>query len=129
VNHVVDVRYPARVAFEHRHLRAHAGGHLRRMRPYDSGADNGDVGRSNAGYAAEKRAFPPRRLLEVERAFLDRHPARDLAHRGQEGQIAIRELHRFVRDRDGSRLEQRARELGRGREVDVREQDLPRAKV
>ena len=45
------------------------------------------------------------------RADVRRHPARDLAHRRQQRQAAVRQLHGLVRDRRDLALDQRLREL------------------
>ena len=62
------------------------------------------------------------RLLEHERARLGRDLARHLAHRREQRQPAALVLDRLVRDAGRAGLDQRARQLGVGRQVQVREE-------
>src|SRR5450432_1674087 len=65
-------------------------------------------------------------LLEILGAFLHRHPPRDLGHRREQRQLAIRQLHGLVRDANGAAIEMRLRQHLIGGEVEVREEHLPR---
>src|SRR5918999_1243669 len=71
-------------------------------------------------------SMPP---LQVMRADLWCHPAGYLAHRGQEGQATVRELHGLVRHSGLLPLRQHLGELLPGREMEVGEQDLALAEV
>ena len=83
-----------------------------------------DLGRRNAGDAAEQDAAAAGLALEGVGAGLDRHPAGDLAHRREQRQSAAFVGDRLVGDGDAAGLEQPLR-LGRvRREVEVGEQDL-----
>ena len=60
------------------------------------------------------------------RADLDRHPARDLAHRRQQRQRAVGELDGLVRDRLHLALHQRPGQLLLGGEMQIGEEQLIR---
>jgi hypothetical protein len=66
------------------------------------------------------------RLLESARAGLDRHPARDLAHRGEERQTASLIGHGLVGDACRARADERVGLGPVGREVEISEQDVIR---
>jgi hypothetical protein len=120
------VAQPVEVHVEDRHVAAQADCHLERVEADRAGAEDHHVARRHAGDAREQDAPPAVRLAQVVGALLHRQPARHLAHRREERQAPVRALHRLVRDRDGARLLERPREVGHGRQVEVREQDLLR---
>lgn len=64
------------------------------------------------------------RLLEAVRAGLDRHPARDLRHRGQQRQAAGGVGDGLVGDADGAAVDEVFRLVGVRGQVQVGEQDL-----
>ena len=78
------------------------------------------------GHAAEQQAAAAERLLEHERAGLRRDLARDLAHRRQQRQAPARVLDGLVGDAGRAGLDQPARQLGVGREVQVGEEHVAR---
>ena len=80
--------------------------------------------RGRAGDAAEEDARPARRALQVVGGGLHGHPARDLAHRREQRQLAVGGLHGLVRDRVDAPLEQELGEPAVGGEVQVGEQLL-----
>ena len=78
-----------------RDLRAHAERDLRRVHAHDAAADDDDLRRRHARDAAQQHAAAAVVLLEIARADLDRHAARDLAHRASAAAASRR------RSRDG----------------------------
>ncbi len=79
----------------------------------------------HAGHAAQQHAEPAVRLLEVVRAGLHGHPARDLRHRRQQRQSPRGRRHGLVGDADGAARDEILRLVRIGREMQVGEQDLP----
>jgi hypothetical protein len=75
----------------------------------------------------EEDAEPALGSLEVLRAFLDRHAARDLTHGGEQGQLSRWQLDRLIGDRYGSGVDARLRQPIVGGEVEVGEEDLAAA--
>ena len=61
-----------------------------------------DLGRVHAGDAAEQHAATAVRAHQAVRADLRRQPAGDLAHRREQRQRAVGQLHRLVGDRGGA---------------------------
>jgi hypothetical protein len=98
--------------------------HLRRVHAHDATAEDHDLGRRHARDAAEQHAAAAVELLEVLRAFLDRHPARHFRHRDEEREVPVRELDRLVRDAGRARVHVRLGELLVGGEVEVGEDRL-----
>ncbi len=96
---VVQVAEPLQVDVHDGHAGAEPGGHLGRVGPDDAAAQDHDLARVHAGHAAQQDAQPALGLLQVLGALLHRHPAGDLAHGGQERQLARLQLHGLVGDR------------------------------
>ena len=88
---------------------AHADRHLRGVHAGDAAAEDRDLGRRNAGNAAEQHAAAALLLFEIMRADLDRHAARDFAHRLQQRQRAVARRHRLIGDAGRARLHQALR--------------------
>ena len=63
-------------------------------------------------------------LAKIEGAFLDGQPARHLAHGREQWQAPVGALDGLVRDGDDVGLFERAGQLGRGGQVQIREEDL-----
>ncbi len=78
--------------------------------------------RPHARRAAEQHAPPALAAFEEVRADLRRHASGHLAHRREQRELPVRELHGLVRDAGGARVDQRPGELGIRGEVQVREQ-------
>ena len=78
----------------------------------------------HARHAAEQDAAAAVRLLQAVRADLDRHAARDFAHRREQRQRAVRRRDRFVRDAGRTRFHERLGLLRIRREVQVGVEDL-----
>ena len=91
----------------------------------DAAAEDQHVGRRDAGNAAEQNAPALHRPFEVLGPLLDRHAAGDLAHGRQQGQPALGILQGLVGDGRDARLQAADRQLPRGGEVEVTEDDLP----
>ena len=70
--------------------------------------------------------LPPRSFSRQRRADLHGHAAGDLAHRAQQRKRAVVELDGLVGDAGHLRLDELARELRLGREVQVRVEDQAR---
>ena len=121
---VVQVPEPVGVHVEHRDVGAEAHGGARGVETCGAGAEDDDVPRRDAGHAGEEDAAAAVGAAEVERALLDREPAGDLAHRREQRQAAVGALDRLVGDRDRPRGPERARDVRRGRQVEVGEERL-----
>ena len=92
--------------------------------PRHAAAEDHHLARLHAGGAAEQHAAAALRLFQMVRARLDRHPARHLAHRGQERQAAAGGGDRLIGDGGAARGHQ-SRGLLRVRgEVQIGEQHL-----
>ena len=122
----VELAQAVDVAVEDVDLRLHADRDERRVHADHAAADDHHLGGRHAGHAAEQDAAAAERLLEHERARLGGDLARHLAHRRQQRQPAARVLDRLVGDAGRAGLHQAARELGVGRQVQVREQRVAR---
>src|SRR5215207_8062208 len=72
---------------------------LRGVGADDATPDHHDFGAWDTWYAGEQRSTAAVCLLEMMSSDLNRHPPSDLAHRRQERQRAVVELHGFVCDR------------------------------
>src|SRR5262249_6249033 len=98
----------------------------RRVGADHSAAEDGDPSAAHAGDATEEDALAAVLLLQGHRPYLDRHAARDLAHRAEERKAAVIELDGLVGDRGHLLLE---KDLGQLRvdagEVEVGVDDLP----
>jgi hypothetical protein len=80
------------VAVEHPHVRLHPERDRDRVVAHDASAEHDDAGGLDARHAAEQHALPAARLLEVVRAGLHGHAARDLGHRREQRQAAVGEV-------------------------------------
>ena len=118
----LEIAHPLDRLVEHPHVRLHAERDDRRVEADDASTEDDHLGRRHARDAAEQDAPAAVRLLERPGAHLRREPARDLAHRREQRQMARRRLDRLVRDAGDARVDERARQgLVRG-DVQVREQ-------
>ncbi len=93
-----QVGQPRRVGVQHPHDGPHTESDLRRLGAGDPAADDQNLGRRGAGHAAQQQPGPAGRALQVMRRGLHGHAARDLAHRGEQRQLAVGGLHRLVGD-------------------------------
>ena len=80
-------------------LGLHAGGDPRRVPADVAGAEHDDLRRPHARRAAHQHAAPAVVALEEVGALLRGQPPGDLAHRRQQRQRAVVELHRLVGER------------------------------
>ena len=94
-----------------------------------SGPQHHHPGRLHAGAAAHQHAAAAMGSFQQVGPHLGCQPPGDFAHRRQEGQAAVVELHGFVGHRRGARLEQGPAHLGIGGEMQVGEQHLVLAQV
>ena len=114
---IVELAQARQRAVEDGDLGAEADGHARRMGADDAAADDHDLGRGDAGNAAEQDAAAAIRLLQRRRRGLDRQAAGDLAHRREQRQAAVRVGHGLIGDGGDARCHQAAglrRHRGRG---------------
>ena len=95
------------------------------MRTNDTAADDNNLPRSDARHATEQHATAAAGPLQRDGAHLDRHAAGDFAHRRQQRQPAAIVGDGLVGNRGAAALEQSLGLRRIGREVQVREQDLP----
>ena len=110
-------------------MSAHAAGDVGGVDADDAGAEHDHVGRQHAGNAAHEHAASAERLLQVGRADLRGHAAGDLGHRREQRERAVGQLDRLVGDADRARTEKAHGLLVVGGEVQVRVEDLARAKA
>ena len=110
---LVDVAQPVDVAIEQVDLGLEAGRHPRRVPSDVARTQHHDPRRSHPGRPTQQHAAPAVVALEEVRADLRAHAAGDLAHRGEQGQRPVGQLHRLVGDADDLVLEQR---VGHGRD-------------
>ena len=99
-------------------------GHAHGVDARDAAADDDDVGRRDAGRAAEQHAASALLHLQAVRAGLDRHAAGNLAHRREQRQPAARARHRLVGDGRHARAHQLLGLVRIGRQMQVGEQRL-----
>ena len=118
---LIDEAQPIEVLVQEHHLGLHAGGDPCGVPTDVAGSEDDDA---RVALPARLRAAPPAPVvaLEVVRADLGRDPSRHLAHRGEQRQRAVGELHRLVRDAGRARREECLRDVGIRREVQVGEQ-------
>ena len=122
--HIVKVAQAGDRAVEHRHIRAHPGGHLGGMGADHATAQHQHPGRGHAGHPAKQNAAPAIGLLQRPGPDLRCQLARHFRHRGQQRQTAAIIGHGLVGDAGDTRSQQLGG-LGRiGREVQVGEQNL-----
>ena len=120
----VGLAQPLHVLVQQQHLGLHAERDRRGVHPADPGAEHDDLRGVDPGHAAHEHAAPAAAPLQAVRPHLRGHPPGDLAHRRQQRQRAVGQLHRLVRDRGGARRQQRVGAGTRRGQVQVGEQDL-----
>ena len=102
-----------------------AGGHLRGVDSGHAAAEDRDLGRGDSGNSAEQHPAAALLLLEIMRADLDRHPARDFAHRLEQRQRARARRDGFISNAGRARFHQPFGLRLVGGEVEVGEQQMP----
>ena len=95
----------------------------------DATAQHDHLCRSNTRHAAKKDAAPTVRLLQCPRADLRGKAARDLGHRGQQGQAAARIGDGFIGNRRDAGFQQVCGLFRIRGEVEVGEEQLPFAQA
>jgi hypothetical protein len=103
---VVEVLQPVVADVEDGDARAEAERDLRGVGADHAAAQNHHLARLHARHTADQEPAPAQELPQVVRAHLRRHAARHLAHRREQRQVAVLELHRLVRHRGGAGLKQ-----------------------
>ena len=109
-------------AVQQEHLRIHGGGDPCGVPAHRASAQHHHPSRAHAGAAPHQDAAAAMGLLQQVRPHLGRQPAGDLAHRRQQRQAAVLELHGFVGDGGGSRLQQSPAHLRVGGQVEIGEE-------
>ena len=100
---LVDPAQAVEVLVDEHDLGLHAGGDPRRVPADVAGAEHHDLRRAHARRAAQQHAAPAVVALEEVGADLGGQPAGDLAHRRQQRQGAVGQLHGLVGDRRACR--------------------------
>jgi hypothetical protein len=126
---VIEILHAREALVENGHVRSKTDGHLRGVEPHDAAPDDHDLAPGNAGDAAHEHAETALGLLQVVRAFLNRHPTRDFAHRGEKGKRAVWGGDGLVCDPGNTAGDERLGQLLNRREVEVGEEDLSLAKL
>ena len=119
---LVDPAQAVEVLVDEHDLGLHASGDPGRVPPDVSGAQHHDFGRSHAGRASHQHSAATVVPFEEVGALLRRQPAGHLAHRGQQRQRPVGELHRLVRQGCRAGGDQRLGDVGIGGQVEVGEQ-------
>ena len=96
---LIDPAEPVDVPVEHQDLGLHALRDPGRAPADGAGAQHDDASGLHARCAAEQHAAPALASLEEVRAQLRRHASGDLAHRHEQRELTVGELHRLVADR------------------------------
>ena len=122
----IELSQPVIVDVVDGHVGALAGGDLRGVDPRHPAAEDCHFGRGNAWHAAEQHAAPALLFLEIMGADLDRHAARDFAHRFQQRQRARAAGDGLIGDAGRARRHQSLGLRLVGGEVEVGEQDVAR---
>ena len=92
-------------------------------------AEHDDPGRSHAGCSTHQDTPAAVVALQEVRAHLHAHPSGDLAHRGEQRQRTVGQLHGLVRDAAHPAVQERVGDRRIGCEVQIGEEDQPRAEV
>ena len=79
-----EIAQPVNIDVNDRDIRAHAESHTGRGGPNGPAAKDDDIRGTHTGHTAQKLAAPAIRLFEIVRRNLNRHLARNLAHRREE---------------------------------------------
>ncbi len=119
---LVDVTEAFEVLVEHRHLGFHAGGDDRGAPPHVAGSEHDHLGRADAGHAAHQDATAALVAFEEVGAHLRGKPSGDLAHRCEQRECAVVELHGLVGDTGCLGGEERLGDRGIGGEVQIGEE-------
>jgi hypothetical protein len=119
---LVDPAQAVEVLVDEHDLGLHPGRDPRRVPADVARPEHDDLGRTDAGRAAHQHAAAALVALEEVGALLGREPARDLAHRGEERQRAVVDLHRLVGEGRRPAGEQGLGDFRVGGQVEVGEQ-------
>ena len=121
---VVGIQFPQPldVGVEHGDARAEADAHADGVGAGDAAAEHDDVSGMRAGHARHEQPGAAVRAQHRVRADDRRQSSGDLAHRGEQGKRAGRQLHRLVGDRGDPARHQVRGELRLRREVQVGEE-------
>ena len=122
---LLDLVHPAQpieVLVEQHDLGLHPGRDPRRVPSDVAGAENNDLGRTDAGSTSHQDAASTVVTFEEVGAHLRREPAGDLAHRRKQGERAVLSLHGLVGDAGRAGREQRLGNLWIGGQVEVCEE-------
>ena len=111
-----------RAVVEQQHLRIHGGRQPGGVPADAAGAEHHHPCRPYTGAASDQDPPAAVGLLQQVGAHLSGQPPGDLAHRRQQGQAAVVELHRFVGDGGGACRQQGAAHRRVGGQVQVGEQ-------
>ena len=101
--------------------------HARRVGADHAAADDDHACRWHPRHAAEQQALAAGRLAQGEGRGLDRQAPGDFAHRRQQRQAAVFVGDGLVGHGDAAGIDEAARLLGVGRQVQIGEEDLRRA--
>ena len=121
---IVQIAQAIQVDIHNRDVRAQSQRHFGRFGADRAGTENHHLARHDARYPAQQHAAAAMIHLQADRARLNRDPARDLGHRGEQGQAALCVGDGFIGDADDLSFHQLARQFGIGGEVQVGEEDL-----
>ncbi len=115
---------PVQVDVDDRDVGAEPHRRLGGVEPHGAGADDDHVASGDAGNAGQEDPTASVGPAEVVGALLDGQPSGHLAHRREERQAAVGALDGLVADGDDVRLRELASEIRRGRQVQIREDEL-----
>ncbi len=126
---VVDLAQAVQVEVYEGDAGSHAEGDFGGVGADDASADDADVARGGAGDAAEQNAAAAVVFFEIGGADLDAHASGDLAHRGEQRQVAGAVADGLIGDAGDFFLEQGVGESAERSEVEVGEEDEAFAEV
>ncbi|MNV92684.1 hypothetical protein D3C71_1873040 [compost metagenome] len=112
-----------RVDVEQSDIGAESGRHPGGVRADGSAADNDDLCRPRARNPAKHYSFAAGGLLQQTGSDLNRHSPGHFTHRYQQRQASIIKLSRLVGDGGHTAVDQRLRQLGRGGQMKVGEEN------
>ncbi len=123
---IVELAKPGQRLVEHAHVRAEPRRHARGMCADDTAAEDGNTRRLHAGHAAEEKTASAIDALERHSRSLDRKPPRYLAHWRKQREMPARIGDCLVGDGAHAGFHQPMRLPRIGREMQIREKNLPR---
>ena len=119
---IAKVAQAGRIDVQDRHFGADSGGDPRRVGARDSAAQHRHAARSHARGSAQQHAASAVLRLHAPSADLHREPPGHFAHRREQRQALVLELHRLVAERGRAAAHEFARERRFGGQMEIGEE-------